>query len=187
MHSSIQAHFPDLREPTEGRDTLLAFNDDVGKVLRKILSEECDDNGVHLAKAAEIVRKEMLKIRAAFNGSFTAQCQKESVPESLLSLVQMILHGPSITKQSQNFSQGQSALSIAQILLYNSQSQRSSAQNTLYHSRDRETPLPIYLGLKVHALTRKQDLVDTLFQLGITVSYKSAGSNNTIGNNAYCL
>ena len=39
------------------------------------------------------------------------------------------------------------------------------------HSRSRETPLPLYLSLKIHAVTRSRGLVDTLFDLGLCVSY----------------
>ena len=36
---------------------------------------------------------------------------------------------------------------------------------------DHETPLPLYLGLKAHAVTRSKTLVDTLFHLGLCISY----------------
>ena len=39
------------------------------------------------------------------------------------------------------------------------------------HSRSQETPLPLYLSLKIHAVTRSRRLVDTLFNLGLCVSY----------------
>jgi hypothetical protein len=39
------------------------------------------------------------------------------------------------------------------------------------HSRDRETPLPLYIALKMHGLTRKRTLVDVFFNLGMCVSY----------------
>ena len=39
------------------------------------------------------------------------------------------------------------------------------------HSRDRETPLPLYVALKIHAVTRRRGLIDILFHLGMCVSY----------------
>ena len=171
LKERILAHFPDLQAHTEGRDVLLVFDEDVGKVLRKTLADDYDDNGIHLAKAADIVRKDMLQTKSTFNGTFSEECQKDSLSKLLLSLVEMILQGPSITDQSEHSENRQSALSIAQLMMYHSQSRRSSTKNTSYHSRDRETPLPIYLALKVHALTRKRDLIDALFHLGLSVSY----------------
>ena len=52
---------------------------------------------------------------------------------------------------------------------------------TIYRCR-RETPLPIYLGLSIHAWTRKRELVDDFFKLGLSVSYVSisTGIGNTI-------
>ena len=39
------------------------------------------------------------------------------------------------------------------------------------HSKHRETPAVIYTGLKIHALTRKRELVDILHNMGLSISY----------------
>ena len=39
------------------------------------------------------------------------------------------------------------------------------------HRLERETPLAIYVGLKLHAETRKRELVEKLFQLGVSILY----------------
>ena len=39
------------------------------------------------------------------------------------------------------------------------------------HDLNREPPLPVYLGLLVHAETRKKTLVDKLYRLGLSISY----------------
>ena len=41
----------------------------------------------------------------------------------------------------------------------------------LTHQARRETLLPIYLYLKIHAVTQSRGLIDTLFNLGLCVSY----------------
>ncbi len=51
----------------------------------------------------------------------------------------------------------QSALSVAQFLLYNSSVRRWAESTGTYHSKTREIPRPIYVGLTVHARTRKRD------------------------------
>ena len=43
---------------------------------------------------------------------------------------------------------------------------------SLRHNLDRETVLPLYIGLLVHNNTRKRDLIDTLFSKGLSVSYE---------------
>ena len=65
------------------------------------------------------------------------------------------------------------ALSVSQLVVFNSvkQSRNSKPSVNVRHDRDHETPLPLYLGLKVHAATRSKTLVDTLFHLGLCISY----------------
>ena len=44
-------------------------------------------------------------------------------------------------------------------------------RNASCHSLERETPLPVYIGLNIHALSRCKKLIQQLFQLCISVSY----------------
>lgn len=53
----------------------------------------------------------MQELKHSFNGSFDKMCQENSVPSSLLCLVNMILHGPNIQSQSSKTS-AQSALAL---------------------------------------------------------------------------
>ena len=50
---------------------------------------------------------------------------------------------------------------------------RRENQHTLRtkHSQVREAPLLIYLGILVHTKTRKRELVDRLYELGLSISY----------------
>ena len=85
----------------------------------------------------------------------------------------MVMEGPSIKDQIRP-SSTQAALSIAQILKYNSvKHMRKQADTSSFvrHRSAQETPLPTYIGLLLHAQTRKRDLVDRLFSLGLSISY----------------
>ena len=106
-----------------------------------------------------------------FNGTFGDNCQQASIPESLKTLVSMILGGPNIASQSSNIVDAQTTLSISQLLLFNSTKQHRSEKYANYHSIDREPPLPIYFGLLIHGETRRHGLVDKLYNLGLSVSY----------------
>ena len=54
----------------------------------------------------------------------------------------------------------------------------------MYHTKDRETPLPTYLGILVHAGTRKKGLVDKLCDLGLSISYNRVIEiSSEMGNN----
>ena len=72
-----------------GRDVLLSFNEDVSSALNKACEYDADDDAIHLARAAKIVRRGMFKMKNLFKGSFESKCQEESVPVSLLALVAM--------------------------------------------------------------------------------------------------
>ena len=66
----------------------------------------------------------------------------------------------------------QSVFTISQLLMYNSMVRHHKDVTSITrHSKERETPLPIYLGVMIHTKTRKRELVDDLFELGISVSY----------------
>ena len=81
----------------------------------------------------------------------------------------MIMEGTNIKNKSlKNY---QSALSVAQILHFNSFTKRGNSATAMYHNKDKETPLPVYVGLLIHGRTRKHELVDIFFQLGLSISY----------------
>ena len=100
LKDRILAYFPDIEAHKQGRDVVLIYNKDIGSALRKACEHDADDDAIHLAKAAKIVRRDMFKLKNKFNGSFAPHCQERSVPTSLLSLVAMVLCGPSIEIQS---------------------------------------------------------------------------------------
>ena len=128
----------------------------------------------------------MLAFKSCFKGTFERKCQGDSVPPSLVSLVKMILYEPNIVSQLEK-SSSQAALTIAQLLQFNCYSRRpETSSNYDRHNKDRETPLPLYFGLSVHAQTHKRELVDTLFKLGISISYYRVLSISTEIANSVC-
>ena len=85
----------------------------------------------------------------------------------------MVLEGQSIKDQIQECST-QAALSIAKVLKFNSVKHSRSQVDTIFsvkHSIAQETPVPTYIGLVLHAHTRKKELVDKFFHLGLSISY----------------
>ncbi len=57
----------------------------------------------------------------------------------------------------------------AQIILFNTKKDQPKSRSR--HSLDREPPLPVCLGLNVHALTRSKKLIDQIYDLRIGISY----------------
>jgi len=178
LKERILSYFPDLHPIKQGREVLLVFNEDVGKALGKACAYDADNDAVYLSRAATVVRKEMFQTKNSFNGSFDTECQDNSVPSSLLALVSMVINGTNIKTLTNDAPALQSAYSISQLLMYNSSIRRrnkdkttSSTSSNVKHNQERETPLAIYLGLMVHSKTRKRELVDILFSLGLSISY----------------
>ena len=169
LKSRLLAHFPDLKDFKKGRDSFLAFSGAVGGAVRDAYLHDYDGEAMHLARAAKIVRRDILQLTNLFSGSFDKSCQYDSVPESLQALVSMILQGPNV--KDRNTAKNQAALSLCQLIRFNVVKRTSNLGNSTRHVKERETPLPLYLGLSVHAQTRKRDLVDTLYSLGLSVSY----------------
>ena len=88
----------------------------------------------------------------------------------------MVMYEPNTTTQSRTAFMPQPALTLSQLLTYNSLvRQREIATTSLptryRHSQDRETPLPIYLGIMIHTKTHQRAFVDTFFDLGLYISY----------------
>ncbi|VDI23212.1 Hypothetical predicted protein [Mytilus galloprovincialis] len=156
LQNRILAAIPDLQAHKQGRDVLLLYNDDVGAAIKQATRTNYDDEAILLSKAAQIVRKDMMAMQYIFNGTFKTGCQQNSVPQSWKTLVGMILGGPNIKMQSSNSIEAQTTLTISQLLQFNSSIRRRKDSSTVFHSTEREPPLPIYLGLLLHAETRKR-------------------------------
>ena len=63
---------------------------------------------------------------------------------------------------------------LSQLLIFNAVKRHRDLQSdatATRHDPNREPPLPVYLGLLVHAETRKKTLVDKLYTLGLSISY----------------
>ena len=86
----------------------------------------------------------------------------------------MILDGPNTKHQIEQTETTTTsiAFSISQLLKFNSvKHARKESTGSVRHYQCRETLLPLYLSMKIHAPTRSRRLVDTLHSLGRRVSY----------------
>ena len=104
LKNRIIARIPSIHAYKEGREILLAFDSDIGSgaALKRSQRDHGDNETSCLARAASIVRKNMLEKKTSFTATFENNCQKNSVPQCLYSLVNMILRGPNIQNQTEN-------------------------------------------------------------------------------------
>lgn len=179
LKKRILAYFPDMISCNQGNNVTLAFDKDIGLALRKMHECDYDSEAMHLARAANIIRSELFKCCNIFNGTFTQKHEDECISSSLLELVNMILHGPAMKSKNENTSNMSApfaAHTIADLIAFNSLQHKPRDDKVNpgvhRHNKNRETPTPIYLGLKVHVETRKRDLVDKLHNMGLSISYK---------------
>ena len=99
----------------------------------------------------------------------------------------MILLGQNINDQAESVLKSQAALTIAQLVQFNTYVHRHEGEvKRERRNVFRESPLPIYVGLSIHAKTRSCDLVETLYNLGISVSYDRVLSISTQLGNEVC-
>ena len=183
LKERIMAAFPDLTAHSIGRDVVLAPRDDIGDVLM-VAKQNKDSMICCLAKAARIIRKEILQVKNTFNGTFAPECQQHAVPASLKTFLHLILKG---SNSRINPDDNKACLTIAQLMVFNSVSRArekpESAGSTL-HIRARECPLPIYTAIKIHGVTRNRALIDAFYHLGLSISYDRLLSISTeIANN----
>ena len=181
LKARLLSYFPDMSAHSHGREVLLMFDEDIGLAIQKAYDGDFDSEAMYLARAAKIIRRDLFKGHNtnSFNGTFTAEKQNECIPASLLELINMILHGPAIRPNDEDEDAVKrrvplAARNISEIIAFNSlQHQRRSQVNPEVHrhNRKRETPAPIYLALKVHAETRKRDLIDKMYSMGLSISY----------------
>jgi len=186
LKEHILSQIPNIEAYKQGRYVFLAFRDDLGVALQKA-HNACDEEAIHLPKAASIVHKDVLAMKYNFDGSFDRNCQAISVPASLVSMVNMILYGPNIETQASNSSKAQAGLTISQLLQYNSYHRRRDGDvRRERRNKIRETPISLYVGLSIHAKTRSRDLIETMHNLGLCVSYDRVLAISTELGNAVC-
>ena len=192
MHSTelknrILASIDDLTSYRKGRDVFFVFNSHIGSALVNACDIDYDDEAAILAKAARIVQRDMLnENKPEFDGKFDEKCQQEYVPQSLKTLVAMTLGGVNINSQSANQSIAQAVLSLSQLIMFNRTIRRRKGSTSSYHSKQREPPLPIYIGCLIHAKTRKRGLVNMFHELGMSVSYDRVLRLSTDMGNSLC-
>ena len=162
---------PNLKATSQGKNVMLSFDDDIGGAIQKACDHDynSDCDAIHLVQAAKIVRKELFQLKYSFNGSFTEECQQSVIPQSLLALVNMILQGPNIKPQSQviNAADKTAAHSISQLVIFNSvkNARNTNPSANANQKHIYEMPLPLYIAMKIHAVTRSRSLTDTLYGL----------------------
>ena len=171
LKNDILHHIPELEEEKQGNNVLLTPKEETGTAIYQACLENDQDDGICLSKAANIIRKHVFSHKIEDPAQFLAS-QKASVPPSLVTFISMLIIGTCIT-DSLPTSAHKASLTIAQLVKFNMvKGKRSNTTNEIArHSKEQETPFPLYLGLMIHSKTRKKGLVGRLAKYGMCVSY----------------
>ena len=171
LKEKLLSHMPHLEANKNNYEVILTFKKGKGGALLLTTKQDPESDAVVLMRPAQIVRNEILQMKYTFNGSLDDD-QYKTLPQSPVALVQMILGSTNIKNQHDNSSDIKGAVSsLTQLLIFNSIKRSRKETTGMRHYHDRETVLPLYLGLLFHAKTRKRELVDELFSKVLSVSY----------------
>ena len=84
------------------KDILLSYDNGISTAIDLACESSFDSDAVLLTKAAKIVRREIFEYQDWLDGSFGKDCLKTTTPDTLLSLIRIILaiDGPNIEYQT---------------------------------------------------------------------------------------
>ena len=100
LKTRILNHFsPECQEQTDGKNTLLIFNEGMRRILKQAVdSRDLDEEAISTTRVCNSIRADMFnETYVQFDGSFPQKCEETSVPMSLKYLVSLLLYGPNIT------------------------------------------------------------------------------------------
>ena len=176
--------FGECQEECDGRNALLVFKDGLKNLLKDSLdSHDFESEAFLICKVAKIIRKEIFQWKPFhFNGEFPPDCQSHSAPALLNSLISMLINGPNA--KNQDSTESQASLTLSQLIYFHAK--KSSDTVRTRHCKNREPPLPIYVGLQIHTLTRSRKLVNSLYKLEVSISYNRVNELENLLANAVC-
>ena len=102
-----------------------------------------------------------------FNATFQRNCQEQSSPPSLQSFMGTVKSG---SGSFDNEHYKQALLSVSQLLEFDTIICSRKTSASIYHSVNREPPLPVYLATIIYNKTRHLSIIEKLSQLGLCFS-----------------
>lgn len=162
----------------QGKPTVLIFPEGIKELLGDSrLLRNFENEAFLFAKVANICREEFFAGRNSnmfLDSTLENSCTAEPLTPSLHLLVSMLLYGTSITN---TVSVTMPVSSISKQIYFGSKKKVSSkavmsANTFTRHQVEREPDLATYIGLKMHFMTRSENLVEMLARFGIGITYK---------------
>ena len=153
-----------------GKQVILTTGEVTTEAVVAALSYSDDDDGKALVQAAKLIRQYLFNNENEFKFNFDKDSQKNSVPVSLIMLLQIILEGTNVSLLDDNKTRN-IAVGLSKLVKVNA-IKRKREQSVLHvrHKYSQETPLTVYIGLYIHSKTRKKSMVNKFSLLGLCIS-----------------
>ena len=119
----------DRQEQSDGKNTLLVFNDGLQHILKEsIQNRGFDSETILMVKQVKLIRKEVYEWNSFFYfGSFPFNSQENSVSPTLKMSISMFLNGPIVRNQCS--AESQSRLTIDQLKHFNMKHKAYNTEN----------------------------------------------------------
>ena len=163
------------------KDIYISHKGKVADELAKTYKSQIDqDEALIFMRAAVMMRKFCLEIEDPFDGSFHPNCLTAPVKEEMRSFFNVVLNGPSALRGREKIvgdinldAREKIACNISQLIIYNTTkgTHHAVTSTAVRHTKDRETPFPLYYGLKLHGHGRDKKQIGIDHEHGISVSY----------------
>ena len=160
-----------------GKYVILSPKSYASDVLMSHLNEELSDNEAEkIVSVGMLLRKYILKDQEEFNGYFTNSGVRKSVPAPLLTLMRVLLEGVTdiddTTGTEKMNARSKVALALSQLVISNAVVKGRKKAQHLQQVKGRETPLPLYVGLKLESNGRQKKLITQFNRIGLSVSHQ---------------
>ena len=154
----------------EGGPKTLVFGDGLNTLVKDALQSQSPTKDMQIiAQAAKIIREDIFQHEGfQFDSSFPENCHSIASPVKLLTLMSLMIFGPSIKDQQVDT---QPVHTASQIVTFNAK-KSSTKSKSFRHTRKREPPIPLRLGMFVYAKTRSKVLIDEMNAAGVSVDYR---------------
>lgn len=166
LRLKILAHFPNLRaeKPRNAKEYVLV--PDTANIFSNIPREDHDEDALAFQRFARNLRRAISAVAPSFQGSFEKGCEEACVPPPLLGAISTILYGAPFRTICDAT---KPAIRLCELIVLNFK-ETMPRGNIVRHKKEREPPLPLYVGLSCYARGRQKSWIDELHNLGISVS-----------------
>ena len=156
LKEKLFSNVPGLQAHRRGKQVILTAGEVTTEAVLATLSYSDDDDGKALVQAAKLIHQDLFNNENEFKFNFDKHSQKNSVPMSLLMLLQIILEGANVSLLDDNKTRD-IAVGLSQLVKFNSIKQkREQCVLHVRHKNYQETLLTMYIGLYNHSKTRKE-------------------------------